>query len=489
MFIKRLIVISLFALSMALVPANWTEAAEPIIVFQSDRDGDEEIYTAMDDGTVKQLTRNKVEDKEPAWSPDDNQIVWFHKVAGADFDIMVMDADGQNEVNLTEDIGTDVSSQPTFSPDGTKVAFSSRGAIPNGQNNNIVIIEIAGEKGKKLKKPKIWNLSVWGAIAGGFDNLNIQDRFAVWSPDGTRIAWWTRRAGNVDIWVTDVINDQNEQKKIQKNLTKDSKKDDRHPRFSPDGTQILFESKRDGDWEIYAMNSRTGEDVVQLTNNEKVERTAEWSPDGKKIVFESKRDGNGEIYVMNADGMNPVNLTNHPKSDSKPKWSANGRKILFESKRDGNGEIYVMDADGANPVNISNNPTGDTRPQWRGLGPGAFRSKFFAVEPSAKRLTTLGRIKKAALLQNYPNPFNPETWMPYILSEDSPVTISIYDPTGQLVRTLSLGIKPKGAYLFRTQAAYWDGSNDAGEAVVSGLYFYKLRAGDFTTMRKMVVAK
>ena len=120
MFIKRFIVISLFALSMALVPANWTEAAEPIIVFQSDRDGDEEIYTAIDDGTVKQLTRNKVEDKEPAWSPDGNQIVWFHKVAGADFDIMVMDADGQNEVNLTEDIGTDVSSQPTFSPDGTK---------------------------------------------------------------------------------------------------------------------------------------------------------------------------------------------------------------------------------------------------------------------------------------------------------------------------------------------------------------------------------
>ena len=219
----------------------------------------------------------------------------------------------------------------------------------------------------------------------------------MWSPDGTRIAWWTRRAGNVDIWVTDVINDQNEQEKIQKNLTKDSKKDDRHPRFSPDGTQILFESKRDGDWEIYAMNSRTGEDVVQLTNNEKVERTAEWSPDGKKIVFESKRDGNGEIYVMNADGMNPVNLTNHPKADSKPKWSANGRKILFESKRDGNGEIYVMDPDGANPVNISNNPTGGYQTPMAWVGPRRIPLQVLCGRAVGKALDDTGTDQESRL--------------------------------------------------------------------------------------------
>ena len=85
-----------------------------------------------------------------------------------------------------------------------------------------------------------------------------------------------RRAGNFDIWVTDVINDEpDKQKKVQKNFTKDSKEDDVHPRFSPDGTKILFESKRDGDWEIFVMDSRTGENVVQLTNNKKNDKNAD----------------------------------------------------------------------------------------------------------------------------------------------------------------------------------------------------------------------
>ena len=127
--------------------------------------------------------------------------------------------------------------------------------------------------------------------------------------------------------------------------------------------------------------------------------------------------------------------------------------------------------------------------QRRGLGAEVFPSKKLAVEPLTKYLTTQGQVKQTALLQNYPNPFNPETWMPYILSEDSSVTIRIYTASGQLVRALALGHQKQGAYLFRTQAAYWDGNNDDGEAVSSGAYFYELRAGDFSATRKMVIAK
>ena len=481
---KRLIGISLFALTLVLAPANWTEAAEPILVFQSSRDGDPELFAAMDDGTVKNLTKNKGIDKDAAWSPDGTQIVWLTQgPAAGDFDVTIMDADGGNEVNLTPDFATDLASQPTFSPDGTKIAFSARGPIPNGNLNNVVIIDLEARGG-----PEAWNLSVWGAggVAVGTD---IQDRFAVWSPDSTRIAWWTRRLGNYDIFVTDVINNPKEQEKIQKNLTADSKETDRNPRFSPDGTKILFESKREGDWELFVMDSDTGKNLVAVTQNEKTERNGSWSRDGKKILFESVRDGNFEIYVADADGNNPVNLTNHKKSDTFARWSPNGRQIAFVSTRDGNKEIYTMDANGGNLVNLTNDPGDDNFPQWRGLGPGAFPSKELAVEPLTKRLTTLGRIKHTALLQNYPNPFNPETWMPYILSADSPVTISIYRASGQLVRTLSLGHQKQGAYLFRNRAAYWDGRNDEGEAVGSGVYFYELRAGDFSATRKMVVAK
>ena len=479
---KRLLVISLFALTLVLVPANKTPAAEAILIFQSSRDGDPEIFAAMDDGTVTQLTKNNGIDKDAAWSPDGMQIVWLTQgPAAGDFDVTIMDADGGNKTNLTPDFATDLASQPTFSPDGTKVSFSARGAIPNGVLNNVVIIELEN-------KLKAWNLSGWGAV-DVVPGTNVQDRFAVWSPDSTRIAWWSRRVGNYDIWVTDVLDDPKQQAKIQKNLTPDSDATDRNPRFSPDGTKILFESKREGDWELFVMDSDTGKNIVPVTQNEKTERNGSWSRDGKKILFESIRDGNFEIYVIDADGANPVNLTNHKKSDTFPRWSPNGRRIAFVSTRDGNKEIYAMDANGANPVNLSNDAGDDNFPQWRGLGPGAFPSKELAVQPLTKQLTTLGHIKQTALLQNYPNPFNPETWMPYILSKDSSVTIHIYTASGQLVRTLPLGPQKQGAYLFRNQAAYWDGNNDKGEAVGSGIYFYQLRAGDFSTTRKMVIAK
>jgi hypothetical protein len=91
--------------------------------------------------------------------------------------------------------------------------------------------------------------------------------------------------------------------------------------------------------------------------------------------------------------------------------------------------------------------------------------------------------------QNYPNPFNPETWLPYALSESSEVTIKIYDVHGSLVNMLHIGHKPAGVYDTKNLAAYWDGRNDAGERVSSGLYFYKLTAGQFTQVKRMVILK
>ena len=93
------------------------------------------------------------------------------------------------------------------------------------------------------------------------------------------------------------------------------------------------------------------------------------------------------------------------------------------------------------------------------------------------------------LLQNYPNPFNPETWIPYQLASDAVVTLNIYDTKSMLVRQLDLGYQQAGYYTDRLQAAYWDGRNHLGESVGSGIYFYQLRAGDYTTMRKMVILK
>lgn len=112
-----------------------------------------------------------------------------------------------------------------------------------------------------------------------------------------------------------------------------------------------------------------------------------------------------------------------------------------------------------------------------------------AVEPRGKRIVTLGQVKQNQLLQNFPNPFNPETWIPFRLADESLITIHIYAATGQLIRVLSPGILPSGDYSSPAQAVYWDGRNEMGEPVSSGVYLYTLHAGAFSATRKMLIRK
>ena len=105
------------------------------------------------------------------------------------------------------------------------------------------------------------------------------------------------------------------------------------------------------------------------------------------------------------------------------------------------------------------------------------------------RLDSIGQPKLTQLLQNFPNPFNPETWIPYQLETSADVTLQIYDMSGDLVRTLDLGFKGEGFYMTRSRAAYWDGRNNLGEQVASGVYFYSLHTPDFSATRKMLILK
>ncbi|MYA68880.1 T9SS type A sorting domain-containing protein, partial [Candidatus Poribacteria bacterium] len=108
-------------------------------------------------------------------------------------------------------------------------------------------------------------------------------------------------------------------------------------------------------------------------------------------------------------------------------------------------------------------------------------------------LTTLRETETlpnaTALLTNYPNPFNPETWIPYQLAKPADVTLKIYAVDGKLVRLLDFGHQHAGIYHSRSRAAYWDGRNQIGEPVASGLYFYTLTAGEFTATRKLLIRK
>ena len=119
-------------------------------------------------------------------------------------------------------------------------------------------------------------------------------------------------------------------------------------------------------------------------------------------------------------------------------------------------------------------------------------SDGFSYERGIAALERLARMaipETTALLANYPNPFNPETWIPYQLAHAANVTLSLRSSNGSLIRTMELGHQVAGAYHSRSDAVYWDGVNDAGETVASGVYFYTLTAGNFSATRKMLVVK
>jgi len=111
------------------------------------------------------------------------------------------------------------------------------------------------------------------------------------------------------------------------------------------------------------------------------------------------------------------------------------------------------------------------------------------LKMALKELKKLLAPSETVLLQNYPNPFNPETWIPFELAERSEASITIYDAIGRIIRTLKLGELPAGIYLSKDKAAHWDGRNQYGEKVPSGVYFYQLQAGDFTATKKLVILK
>jgi hypothetical protein len=111
-----------------------------------------------------------------------------------------------------------------------------------------------------------------------------------------------------------------------------------------------------------------------------------------------------------------------------------------------------------------------------------------SVTSQGKLIVTWGSVK-SKLYQNYPNPSNPETWIPYQLANDADVEIKIYSLEGRIIRTLNLGHKQAGSYINQDNSAHWDGKDESGEQVSSGVYFYVLKAGDFTASRKMIILR
>ena len=271
---------------LCLTPLMVVVDAQAQIAFVSNRDGhfrDDipdiptyEIYVMnADGGNQRRLTNNPVNDKSPSWSPDGKRIAFVsnrdghvHVIHGGPTDeIYVMDADGGNPQNLTNNPVDDDS--PSWSPDGKRIVYASDREEDGHFNYEIYVMDADG---------------------GNPQNLS---------------------------------NNPNED-----NPNEDNHNGDRYPSWSPDGKRIVFSSEKPGHFigdfgitdEIYVMDADGG-NQQRLTENRVYDGSPSWSPDGKRIAFSSDRNfENFEIYVMDADGGNPQNLTNNPDDDGSPAW-------------------------------------------------------------------------------------------------------------------------------------------------------------------------
>lgn len=254
-------------------------------------------------------------------------------------DIWVMNPDGTGQTNITNTAGAEEGS-PSWSPDGTRIAFSGTGDDVNGE---IYVMNADGTGVTRLT-----------------NNFSL-DGYASWSPTGNQIAFVSQRAtNNEDIFVM------NADGTNQTRLTTQAS-NDRGPAWSPDGSKIAFYTL---DYDIYSINA-DGTGLTNLTNSVNQEQDPAWSPDGSKIAFTKHTGTTNEIFVMNPNGTDQTSLTAGSGPSSAPAWSPDGTRIAFERFVSGQNpiELFVMNADGSSAINVGNTPADQysSGPSWWGL--------------------------------------------------------------------------------------------------------------------------
>jgi Tol biopolymer transport system component len=281
------------------------------IAFQSEVDGDFEIFVINSDGTdLTQLTDNTIPDEYPSISADGSTIA-FRSIVDDEGKIFVINSDGTltQLADNAQKFGAD--GRPSISADGSKIAFGGVG----GFFYEIFVIDSDGS-GVLTQLTHNVEKACYPSISG----------------DGSKIAFInTSTVGTDKDWEIFVINsDGTGLAQLTDNTAQDS-----HPSISTDGSKIAFHSDVDGDFEIFVIDS-DGTNLAQLTDN----TTGDWSPsisaDGSKIAFSSS---GSKIFVINSDGTGLAQVTDIYAAA--PSISADGKTIAFESD-DGDGEIFVV---------------------------------------------------------------------------------------------------------------------------------------------------
>ena len=256
-----------------------------------------------------------------------------------DREIYVMNSDGTGQTRLTKNAAMDTN--PSWSPDGTKIAFSSEGFLTTGRRSGRTDIYVMNSDGGDLTR-----ITYLTESAGG----------PSWSPDGTKIAF---TYGDLDTAIYVMNADGTSPTRLTSAAFLTGS-----PSWSPDGAKIAFSSVANSDSEIFVINP-DGTGLINLTNSLGMDFSPSWSPDGTKIVFTADRYGGRQIYVINADGNEQTRLTNDPVVPWSPSWPPDGTKIAFDAYHPPPNpkymkDIFVMNADGTGKTRL----TKGRSPSW-----------------------------------------------------------------------------------------------------------------------------
>jgi serine/threonine-protein kinase len=279
-----------------------------------------------------------------------------HRGGVHDSEIYIMNPDGTDERQFTSARGH--SWGPRIAPDGSDFFFSSvapgqhtihdaSGGSTTGSGNHDVYV--ANIKGTTIDNMQAINLT---NITAGYTSW---DNGWAYSPDSSQIAFTSDRDGNWEIYTMDTSG--GNIVRLTENPAQDG-----WPWWTADGKHILFTSDRDGSWQIYIMNP-DGSNVQELTHIDgRTNLYPAVSPDGKKVVFSSQvtATNEGDIYIMNIDGSDLTRLTNTAALNNIPSFCPDSQHIVFESDRAGNTDIYMMNSDGSDLKQLTTDPGEDT---------------------------------------------------------------------------------------------------------------------------------
>jgi Tol biopolymer transport system component len=228
-----------------------------------------------------------------------------------------------------------------------------------------------------------WQIYVLNVQTGervAISETRSNERTPRWSPDGQQLVFASDRDGNREVYIVDLTSPPGLGSGGEVHNLSQHKDPDWQPAWSPDGSRVAFSSHREDNWELYVVNV-DGTGLKRLTDHPENDFSPTWSPDGRQLLFASRRFSDADLFVLDLDSNEVTQLTTSEWNEFDPAWSPDGRWIAYVIQHGDQGDVYVMRADGANPINLTHSQyANDFQPTWTPDGQWVVYVSYTAAE-------------------------------------------------------------------------------------------------------------